>query len=363
MSAPIHQFVHTLSYGDAISGEVLALERCFRAAGRESEIFALNVHPKYKGRARTIAEFPAEFKGEVVLHYSLGSSLNGVYAGLGNATRTLIYHNLTPARWFEGVNPRIVDDINAGLAELPRLCAVTDRLIADSTFNAGELKALGFDAQVLELPIDAAKWSIPKNETIARLIGGEPGLHLLHVGRLAPNKCIEDIIRTFWFIRRFIEPESRLWLVGIDIDTELYAYTLKRLVHDLELGDAVTFAGCLTDDEVRALYEGATAYLCMSEHEGFCLPLIEAMYFGLPVAAFGASAVPDTVADGGIVFYEKRHAAIAEMIGEIYRNGELRQKLAAAGCARVQALSFERFEKRVGALFGDTTRARSAVGG
>lgn len=362
MNAPIHQFVHTLSYGDAISGEVLALQRCFRNQGRASEIFALNVHPRYAGSARLISEFPVGFSGEVVLHYSLGSSLNRVYAELTGATRSLVYHNLTPAKWFAGVNPRIAADIERGLEELPRLCRVSDRLIADSAFNAGELRALGVDATVLELPIDRTKWAAPRNEGISRLVQGEPGLHLLHVGRLAPNKCIEDIIRTFWFIHRFVEPRSRLWLVGIDIDTELYAYTLKRLTHDLGLGDAVTFAGCLTDEEVRSLYEASTAYLCMSEHEGFCLPIVEAMHFGLPVVAFASSAVPDTLGGAGILVREKRHAEIAEVIGAIYRDRVFRERLVQAGRTRVEALSIERFDARVGEIFRRGETIRSAMG-
>lgn len=362
MSAPVHQFVHTLSYGDAISGEVLALQRCLRSQGRESEIFALNVHPRYAGSARLMSDFPATFSGEVVLHYSLGSSLNWVYAELQGATRSLIYHNLTPAKWFAGVNPRIAADIEQGLEELPRLCRVSDRLIADSAFNAGELRALGFDATVLDLPIDRQKWAAPRSEGIYQLVAHEPGLHLLHVGRLAPNKCIEDIIRTFWFIHRFVEPRSRLWLVGIDIDTELYAYTLKRLVHDLELSDAVTFAGCLADEDIRALYEASTAYLCMSEHEGFCLPLIEAMHFGLPVVAFASSAVPDTLGGAGILVREKRHAEIAEVVGEIYRDRALRERLVTAGRARVESLSIERFEARVHEIFSRPEKPRTAIG-
>lgn len=361
-TSPVHQLVHTLSYGDAISGEVLALQRCFRAAGRESEIFALNVHPKYKGLAREASSLPLDAAGEVILHYSLGSSLNDLYARLTRAARAMIYHNLTPARWFEGVNPRIVRDIEQGVAELPALCRITDRLIADSAFNAGELRALGFDAAVLELPIDHTKWGIPRNEGIYSVVKGEPGLHMLHVGRLAPNKCIEDIIRTFWFVHRFVEPQSRLWLVGIDIDTELYSFALKRMVHELELETAVNFVGGMLDDEVKALYEAATVYVCMSEHEGFCLPLIEAMNFGLPVVAFASSAVPDTLGGAGVLVREKRHAEIAEVIGEIYRNSELRAKLAALGRERVQALSFAAFEAQVNELFARPAAARAAVG-
>lgn len=363
MIGPIHQLVHTLSYGDAISGEVLALQRCFRAAGRESEIFALNIHPKYVGAARHARDFPPVFTGEVVLHYSLGSSLNHLYAGLTSATRTLIYHNLTPARWFKGVNPRIVDDIERGLIELPELCRATDRLIADSAFNAGELRALGFESTVLELPIDDSKWAVERDSELHALVAGDPGVHILHVGRLAPNKCIEDIIRTFWFFHRFVEPRSRLWLVGIDIDTELYSFALKRLTHELEIDGAVRFVGHLGDGGVKALYEAASVYLCMSEHEGFCLPLVEAMHFGLPVVAFASSAVPDTLGGAGVLCREKRHAEIAEVIGEVARNAELRDRLIAAGRARVAALGFEIFSERVARLFGETPPARAVMAG
>jgi len=363
MSGPIHQLVHTLSYGDAISGEVIALQRWFRESGRESEIYALNVHPRYVGAAKDAATFPSDFSGEVVLHYSLGSSLNRLYAGLTRATRSLIYHNITPARWFAGVNPRIVADIERGLAELPELCRLTDRLIADSPFNAGELRALGFDSTVLELPIDTAKWSIPRNQGLFEVAHGEPGVHLLHVGRLAPNKCLEDILRMFWFFHRFVEPRSRLWLVGIDIDTEVYSFALKRLIHELEIDGAVNIVGHLGDDGVKALYEAATVYVCMSEHEGFCLPLVEAMHFGVPVVAFASSAVPETLGGAGVLVREKRHAELAEVVGEVARNGDLRARLIAAGRARVGALGLESFAARVTRLFAEAPATRAAMAG
>lgn len=165
----IHQLVHTLSYGDAISAEVLSLARCFREHENPSEVFAINVHPRLKGEARLYQEFPVDFSGEVVLHYSLGSPLNELYRSLTKAKRSLIYHNLTPARWFERVNPRIVDDIERGMDELPGLCRITDRLFADSRFNAGELAALGFKAETLELMIDPKRWDIPANPGITSL--------------------------------------------------------------------------------------------------------------------------------------------------------------------------------------------------
>jgi glycosyltransferase involved in cell wall biosynthesis len=347
----IFQLVHTLSYGDAISGEVLALQRCFRTLGFESEVYAINVHPKLKGLGRDYRDFPTSFNGEVVLHYSLGSPLNELYQQLSDSRRSLIYHNLTPPEWFDGVNPRIVADIKEGLEELPRLLAVTDRIIADSPYNRGELRELGFDAEVLELPLDNDKWSVPANSGITEILQADPSVHVMHVGRLAPNKCVEDIIKIFYFLHHKINKDSKLWLVGIDTDTELYSFSLRRMVDEFDLTDVVRFAGCMADAELKALYQNASIYLCMSEHEGFCLPLLEAMYFGLPVIAYASTAVPDTMGGGGIVVKEKRHPEIAELINLLASDSARRGKLVQAGYERVASLAYDKFFERVGEIF------------
>ena len=361
MSRQLHQLVHTLSYGDAISGEVLALQRCAKELGFESEIFAIHVHPKLKGMARDYNELSTSFDGALVLHYSLGSPLNELYGKVDRARRILIYHNLTPAKWFAGVNPRIVADIEQGLRELPDLCRRSNEILADSSFNAGEIRALGFKAQVLELPIDPRRWQVESNSGIASLIKGDGGLQLLHVGRLAPNKCIEDIIRIFHYVHHYVCKHSRLWLVGIDIDTELYSFSLKRLAYDLGVDHAINFAGCMADSEVKALYENASVYVCMSEHEGFCLPVVEAMHFGLPVLAYSSSALPETIGDGGVLVSEKRHSELAELVFEMYSNQTLRSRLISSGRERVKALSFQHFAKRVDELFGQTVPVQNAA--
>lgn len=362
MTRAIHQLVHTLSYGDAISGEVLALQRVFRGMGCDSEIFAIHEHPKLKGVSHHYRALSADVEGEVILHYSLGSPLNDVYRKLSRASRCLIHHNITPARWFEGINPRIVTDINNGIREFPELCMLSDRLVADSRYNAGEIAALGCTAEIVPLPIDAKKWDVARNPGIYSLLSSTPGLHLVHVGRLAPNKCVEDIIKAFFFVRRAIDPQAHLWLVGIDIDTELYSFGLKRLVDHLLLRDVVHFTGCLADSEVRALYEAGSVYLCMSEHEGFCLPVLEAMHFGMPVIAYASTALPDTVGNAGVLVHEKRHEVIAELVGEVCRNNALRTQLVSAGRERVKELTFERFAERVQAVFSkEHTRPAARV--
>ena len=366
-SRAVHQLLHTLSYGDAISGEALALQRCLRELGYESEIFAINVHPHYKKGGserlgiRDYRAFPTTFDGEAILHYSLGSPLNDLYRSLRRAKRSLIYHNLTPAKWFRGVNPRIVADIEHGMAELPELCRISDRLLADSAFNASELHGFSGSTQVLELPVDPERWVVQRNEGIYSLVKSNPGIHVVHIGRLAPNKCVEDVIKSFYFLHHYIDKRSRLWLSGIDIDTEIYSFALKRLSHELGLDDAITFAGCLADSELKALYEAGSVYCCMSEHEGFCLPVVEAMYFGMPVVAYASSALPATVGKGGVLVTEKRHPEIAELLAEVAKDGALRARLVAAGKERVSALSYENFAVKVRGIFTASSQLLSST--
>lgn len=350
MANPILQLVHTLSYGDAISTEVLALDRAFREAGRETAIFAIHEHPNLRGRSKPFREIESVGNADILLHYSIGSPLNDLFLDWNRGKRLMVYHNITPARWFRGVNSRVADDIERGLDELPRIAAASDMRISDSRFNAIELEALGFSSIVLELPVEPSRWDRPRNEGIFSLVSGSPGIHLLHVGRLAPNKCVEDLIKTFHFLNHYHDRKSTLWLVGIDTDTEVYSFSLRRLASELSVDSAVRFVGCLDDEEVRSLYEACSVYLCMSEHEGFCLPLIEAMHFGLPVLAFGAGAVPDTVGAGGIVFTEKRHAEIAELIAEVCANPSLKNSLIAKGRERVGQLSYAAFAAKVRTL-------------
>ena len=354
----VHQLVHTLSYGDAISGEVRAIRHALHNAQVPSEIYAINTHPRYQGETVDYRQLPVDTTDSVILHYSLGSPLNPLYQGLTGARRSLIYHNMTPPQWFRSVNPRVVSDLVQGHAELPVLAGVSDQLIADSTFNAKELADLGFAATVLPLPVGGTRWGGEANAGITSLLARTPALHLLHVGRLAPNKCIEDILKVFYFIHHYVEPNSKLWLVGIDTDTEVYSFHLKRFAAELGVRDAVMFTGGRADEEVRAFYRGSSVYLGMSEHEGFCLPIVEAMAEGLPVVAFAAGAVPETMGNAGVLVREKRHAEIAEVIGRIYRDTAFKHDLVTAGRKRAQDFGEELFAPRVLELFGDH-RART----
>lgn len=364
----IHQLLHTLSYGDAISGEVFALSRSLQESGVETSIFALNVSHKYRegkysGLVEEIAQIPSEDSDDsalrmvppvnirdgdtIVLHYSLGSPLNSYFCSVKGVRRVVIYHNITPAKWYAPINSRVARDIENGIADLPMVCRAADLVLADSEFNQDELAKFDIAAKVLELPLDPGRWDVVANPGIAELLTTPHIRDILHVGRIAPNKCIEDIIKTFYFYHHYIEKNSRLWIVGIDIDTELYSFALKRLVYDCGLEDAVTFAGAVADEELRSFYEGADVYLCMSEHEGFCLPVIEALHYELPVIAYSAGALPKTLGGSAILVSEKKFAHIAELVNEVIGNDALRKSLIAAGKERVGQLSYTNFKERV----------------
>lgn len=341
----ISQFVHTLNYGDAISGEAVAIRQLLSQWSIANTIYSVHAHEKMKQHCKNYQQFEAG--RALILHYSIGSPLNEVFYQTQGVKKVLIYHNLTPEKYFLGYNTRVVRDLRQGRQELPRLLSACDLVLADSSYNKQELDELGYPmSQVLPLPLDISKWSVPANPGIARALRGHGGKNFLHVGRLAPNKCIEDIIKSFYFYHHKINQKSRLWLIGIDCDTEIYSFELRRLISELRLKEAVTFVGSVHDGELRAFYENSDLYLCMSEHEGFCLPLVEAMYFGLPVIAYNACATGETLGTGGLLLEKKAAAEIAELMNLVIEDSALREALIHHGKQRAAVFTSQSFQEQ-----------------
>ncbi len=344
----IHQLVHTLNPGDAISGEALAIQRLLREACGESEIYVLHAHDEVRHNTRDWRRFSDDVKkqlaaGEpvsIILHYSIGCPLNRLFAELQGVRRIVIYHNLTPAQWFDRCNATVARDLRRGRQELCGLLENVDLVLADSEYNRRELAEFGcHKAFVLPLMLDESKWSLDANSGIVQVLRTHGGTNILHVGRMAPNKCIEDVIKAFYFYHHKIQPKSRLWLVGTDVDTEIYSFTLRRMALGLHLSEAVSFCGAVADCELRAFYENSDIYLCMSEHEGFCLPLLEAMYFGLPVIAYNATAVGETLGNGGLLLARKSAAETAELMNILMTDPALKAKFVQRGKQRLAAFS------------------------
>jgi len=342
----LNQLVHTLSYGDAISSEAITIKALLREKGWESEIYCLHVHPKLKTDCKLIDSFQPEQGGDLLLHYSLGSPLNEIFEKYDGGGRYLMYHNLTPHEWFEGYNRRVYDNLIDGAEELPRVGGVADLLIGVSDYNCKDLEERGLPgARKLPIPFDHNKWGIEANSGIKRALDGHGGENLLTVGRIAPNKCLHDILKTFYFYHHKISKKSKLWIVGHDSDCEIYSLELRRMVSEFNLKGAVEFVGAVSDCELKAFYQNSDAYLCMSEHEGFCVPLIEAMYFNLPVVAYDSSAISETLGPAGLLVQDKSPELVAELINEVLSNQDLRKSCLESGASQLERFSLESFSK------------------
>lgn len=323
----IHQLVAGFANGDAISNEAVVMRNIFRSWGFNSEIFCeqKRILPELRKEARDLSECATAFKPDDValLHLSIGSDVNDVFRTL-SCRKALLYHNVTPSRYFDLINRQTSFSLEKGLRQVASLVNVAQVNMADSRFNAGELTRLGYNnVQVLPLVLDLDKLRTEPDRKIMKAYG-DGTINVLFVGRCAPNKKIEDLVKAFFYFHRFVEPNSRLIQVGSYAGTERYHNLLLAQIRDMELSD-VRFIGSVPQPQLNAFYKSSHIFLSMSEHEGFCIPIIESMVFDIPVLANASTAVPETMDGAGVLFKEKNYETIAEMMGRLVHDPALRQ--------------------------------------
>jgi len=321
----VHQVLAALSYGDAIGNEALAIQKRLRAAGYESEIFAEGVHPRMAHQARPLWQYAAVSSPETValFHFSIGSAAGRLIFHAPDRL-VAIYHNITPAHFFLGFHPHLAGLCYHGRRELAAFAPRTELALGDSEYNRRELAAAGFARTgvlpiVLDLDVYAAAPS-----PVTRALYEDGRTNILFVGRMIPNKRIDDLIRTFAAYQKAFNPRSRLILAGDHRGHERYFARLDELVRELRV-EEVVFTGHLEHDELMACYAVSHLFLCLSEHEGFGVPLQEAMIFGLPVIAFDAGAVAETLGGGGILLADKEPFAVAALVDRVLSDRPLRE--------------------------------------
>jgi glycosyltransferase involved in cell wall biosynthesis len=269
-----------------------------------------------------------------------------------DAVKVVDYHGITPPEFVRAYDAGMAVALSRARSELEPLAAAATLGIAHSRYMERELQAIGFrNTATLPLLVDPARFAIsPDAAVAARLRAGKRGHDLLFVSRMAPNKRIEDLLKVFAIYRRVWDRDARLFVIGRP-DTAAYAEALQRFAGRLGV-EEVHLAGRVSDAELAAYYAGADAFVSMSEHEGFGLPWVEAMAFGVPVIAYAAGALPETIGDAGILFTGKCYEDVAALVDAVVRDRPLRDRLAAAGRERVAAFGPAQFEARVGRLFG-----------
>jgi glycosyltransferase involved in cell wall biosynthesis len=334
-----------LSYGDAVSNDALAIQAHLRAAGFESDIFAEHAHPRMARRCRRLWEYGEVSGPETVclFHFSIGSGAGKL---IFHAPDRLVirYHNITPPEFFAGFLPHLARQCHQGRQELRAFAARTELALGVSEFNRRELEAAGFRrTAVLPIPLDLDGFAAGPPSPVVRRVFGDGRNNLLYVGRIIPNKKLEDLLRIFAVYQRSVDQGSRLLLVGDHWGYEPYLLHLQALARGLGL-EEVIFTGQVEDDELRAYYSVAAVYASVSEHEGFCVPLLEAMSFGLPVAAYDAGAVAETLAGAGVLLKDKQPEVAAELLHLLVSDRTLRAAVLAGQ------------ERRLGDLRGTDSR-------
>ncbi len=334
----VHQLLAALSYGDAIGNEALAIQRHLRAAGHESDIFAEMVHPRVAHLARPLWEYSRVSSPDTVciFHFSIGSAAGRLVHHAPDRL-VVVYHNITPARFFLGFHPHLAGLCHHGRRELEAFAGRTELGLGDSEFNRKELEEAGFEpTAVLPIVLDLSLYDRPPSPVVRRLYD-DGRTNVLFVGRIIPNKRVDDVIRAFAVFQKWVRPHSRLVLVGDHRGFERYFDRLQELVRELRV-DEVVFTGHVDDDELLACYRAADAFVCLSEHEGFCVPLQEAMRFGLPVIAYDAGAVRETLRGGGVLLQDKSPELVAELLDQLTRGTALRRAVLASQARAVEAI-------------------------
>ncbi|MBR1494205.1 MAG: glycosyltransferase family 4 protein [Acidaminococcaceae bacterium] len=344
------QLLPTISYGDAVGNDVLAIREILRGLGYETAIYAENIDSRLpEGAALPYSCFPQISRDDVVIyHASTGTDLNYALREMPGR-KLMIYHNITPPEFFAPYSQAAMKLCDYGLKGVRNMPGSVEYCISDSEFNKRDLLRMGFTCPIDVCPIiiPFSDYETPPNPGLMEKYGGDGVTNLLFVGRIAPNKKQEDVIRAFYAYHRFYDKNSRLILCGSWNGMERYYQRLADYAEALGLRQDVIFTGHIRFEEILAWYRVADAFVCMSEHEGFCVPLVEAMYFNVPIVAYNSSAIPETLGDSGVLLEDKSPALTAAAIDRVVSNKELREKVISRQQERLNNFSYEVVDTRL----------------
>ncbi len=336
----IDQLVPAFHRGDAIGDTAFHMKEFFSSQGFQSEIYCLTRDEGQEDDCRLFSEFEKPVSSDItILHYALPSPLTKAFANLPSR-RVILYHNLTPHEFFTEFSPEMTRISRLGREELTSLVPYVDMALADSEFNRQELVEFGFPkTAVFPLFVDFKKYSQPMNRFTQELFG-DGRTTVLFVGRIVPNKKIEDLIRVIFYYKKYISPLVRLVVVGKTSSLPAYYKSLVQLADEFYLKpEEICFTGHIPDDEMFSLYRVSDVFLSLSEHEGFGLPFIESMVFDLPVIAYDCTAVPYTLDGAGILIKHKKVDYVAELVELVVHQKKLRENI-----IRGQRQNLERFK-------------------
>ena len=302
---------------------MVALQAHFRGLGIRGNIYSENIgtiNTKISRKFKSYSENPSDL---LIYHHSIHSGVLD-FILTKKLPKILVYHNVTPYHFFEPYDLKLSHYLKKGREELSSIRESFEICFADSAYNRSELVRLGYqNVHVLPIVYDFSKLHAPSEPH-----ANGTRKNILFVGRIAPNKKQDDLIRFAKIFRDISGKHFLLNLVGhCSKEMSCYQEELERMIDYYDLSEQVKFSSFLSDSELNEYYRNADLFLSMSEHEGFCVPIIECMHYGIPIVAYNAGAVKDTMDGSGILFNKKDFAMIAETVSKIFRDPVLRTKI------------------------------------
>lgn len=338
----IHQFVPMLHVGDAVGRHAMAVQALLRERGIESEIYVELEDSDTSGRTRKAAAYSEHASPGDLLVYQFATA-SDLAGWLSARPEPLVvnYHNVTPPELFAPWDDGLARHQVQARIELRALATRASLAVAVSEYNRAELVDAGFTATAVVPPI--VKLPAPPNLGVApadHRRARRRGASWLAVGRLAPNKAVEDTVAALLAYRLLHDPDAELVVVG-KAALPSYSAALHGYAADLGLAGAVHFAGKVDDRALAAAYAAADVLVVSSEHEGYCLPVVEAMACGLPVVAYREGALPEVLGDAGVLLETKDPLVVAEAVRRLQADDGWRESVVAAGHARLPALGLD----------------------
>ncbi len=348
------QILTNLTKGDAISNDVLAIDEELCEAGYETAIMTLKVHEDLESEVVAFDLESFSTSDIVIFHKSTGDALTKRVSQLF-CKKGVIYHNITPARFFLPYDPVMAGVLMAGRHQLKKHIRKFDFAWGDSEYNCKELREIGAkNIEVLPVLLKQNR-IIPDEETLEEL-KNHNGTKLLFIGRISPNKKYEDIIKVYWHVLQQ-DPNAKLFLIGRWDGLEKYYAKLKGFCANLHLSDSqVVFTGSVSEEKKKAYLTGTDVLVCMSEHEGFCIPLVESMAHDLPVVAYAAAAIPETLGESHELLYrEKNYSIIADAILRLKMDEAFRQRIIASQHEQLRKFNSKKTQEKLLSLIRRVT--------
>lgn len=368
----VHQFVPVLHHCDAVGEHTLALRNAFRQLGIRSEIYVEEVsfggglavdrnadlsfdetHTEDPGLAlRPLSAYPKEAQpGDLLLYQMATASRMATFLEGRSEPLAIYYHGITPPRYFEAWDASAARLQRKGEEELRCLASRAEVAVAASEFTRRDLVEAGYRFTACLPPAGVLKGTPGAHErrSVGTRAEGDAGRRWLTVGRLAPNKAVEDVIAALLVYRRLYDPLATLDVVGRR-SIPAYAAALEGFARDMGLAQAVRFRGQVSEPRLASLYSSADVLVVASEHEGFCVPLVEALAFGVPVLAYAAGAIPEVLGGAGVLLQEKSPLAMAAAVQEIVTDSARKASLREAGSTRLEEIGTDMAAMRLASM-------------